>query len=81
MTARSGQDHTMNARAAQDLVLLPGTCLVLFLVRVEQAQSVVAVATSAFLDGLRAADALLSFSSVQREDLPLDELLPWAGAV
>lgn len=62
-------------------MLLPGKGLVLFLVRVERRQSVIAVAASAFLDGLHAADALLSFSGLQREELPLDELLPWAGGV
>ena len=71
----------MRADTAVELHLLPGKRLVLFLVRVDEARSVVAVAASAFLDGLRAADALLSFSGLHREELPLDELLPWAGSV
>lgn len=71
----------MNTCSSRELVLLPGTCLVMFLVRVDQASSVVAVTTAAFLDGLRAANALLSFSPVHREDLPLDDLLHWAGGV
>jgi hypothetical protein len=72
---------TMSAADAQALTLLPGSCLVLFLVQVDQARSVLAVSAGGFLDGLRAADALLSFSAPLREDLPLDELLPWAGSV
>ncbi len=71
----------MDTTTHDELVLLPGKGVVLFLVRVERQQSVIAVAAAAFLDGLRAADALLSFSGLQREDLPLDELLPWAGSV
>jgi len=63
------------------LTLLPGTCLVLFLVQADQARSVLAVTAGSFLDGLRAANALLSFSALHREELPLDELLPWAGSV
>ncbi len=71
----------MDKTTRDELVVLPGKGVVQFLVRVERRRSVVAVATSAFLDGLRAADALLSFAGLQREDLPLDELLPWAGSV
>lgn len=71
----------MSAADAQALTLLPGSCLVLFLVQVDQARSALAVSAGGFLDGLRAADALLSFSAPLREDLPLDELLPWAGSV
>lgn len=71
----------MRADANVELTVLPGSRLVLFLVRVEQARSVVAVAAGDFLDGLRAADAMLSFSGLHREELPLDELLPWAGSV
>lgn len=63
------------------LHLLPGSCLVLFLVQVGSTRSVLAVRAGGFLDGLRAANALLSFSVPLREDLPLDELLPWAGSV
>ena len=71
----------MSTCDANELVLLPGTCLVMFLVRVDQSSPVVAVAAAAFLDGLRAANALVSFSPVHREDLPLEDLLPWAGGV
>jgi hypothetical protein len=63
------------------LTLLPGTCLVLFLVHTEHVRSALVVTASGFLDGLRAANALLSFSAPHREELPLDELLPWAGSV
>ena len=71
----------MPTDTAVELNLLPGSRLVLFLVRVDGARSVVAVAASAFLDGLRAADALLSFSGLHQEELPLEDLLPWAGSV
>jgi hypothetical protein len=64
-----------------ELVILPGSRLVFFLVRMDRATSVVTVAASAFLDGLQAADALLSFSSLQRDEIPLEDLLPWAGSV
>ena len=71
----------MHTDARHELQLLPGRRLVLFLLRVDGHRSVVAVPPGEFLDGLRAARALLSFSTVQRDDLPLDELLPWAGSV
>ncbi len=48
---------------------------------VGQARSALAVTAGGFLEGLRAANALLSFSAPLREDMPLDELLPWAGSV
>lgn len=71
----------MDCTAANHLALLPGRCLTLWMVRVDGRPAVVAVQPHAFLDGLRAARDLLSFSGLQREDLPLDELLPWAGSV
>ena len=71
--------HAPHAQHA--LTLLPGTCLVLFLVQINQTRSVLAVTAGSFLEGLRAANAMLSFSTPLREDLPLDELLPWAGSV
>ena len=71
----------MQMHTTDGLVLLPGTRLVLFLVRVDQTPAVVAVGAAAFLDGLRAANALLCFSAVDREELPLEDLLPWAGGV
>lgn len=72
--------HT-HTRTPNQLVVLPGTSLVMFLVRVDQTPAVVAVGAAAFLDGLRAANALLCFSAVHREELPLEDLLPWAGGV
>ena len=71
----------MSPIARDELVLLPGSRLVLFLVRVDQRPAVVAVPATEFLEGLRAANALLGFSGMHRDDLPLDELLPWAGSV
>ena len=71
----------MRSPVRDELVLLPGSRLVLFLVRVDRRPAVVAVPAAEFLDGLRAAKALLGFGSLQRDDLPLDELLPWAGSV
>jgi len=71
----------MHTDPANHLALLPGSRFVLFLVRVEGHPAVLAVAAGAFMDGLRAASALLSFSGLHREDTPLDELLPWAGSV
>lgn len=71
----------MRPPARDELVLLPGSRLVLFLVRVDRRPTVIAVPAREFLDGLRAAKALLGFSSLQRDEMPLDELLPWAGSV
>ena len=71
----------MPLNARDELVLLPGSRLVLFLIRVDMRPTVIAVPAAEFLDGLHAATALLSFSCLQRDDLPLDELLPWAGSV
>ncbi len=63
------------------LALMPGSRLVLFLVRVDARAAVVAVPPGEFVDGLRAARALLGFNRLHRDELPLDELLPWAGSV
>ena len=71
----------MHRHTTDQLVLLPGTSLVMFLVRVDQTPAVVAAGAAACLDGLRAANALLCFSTVHREELPLEDLLPWAGGV
>jgi hypothetical protein len=71
----------MRSPARDELALLPGSRLVLFLVRVDGRPAVVAVPPAEFVDGLRAAKALLGFDSLHRDDLPLDELLPWAGSV
>jgi hypothetical protein len=61
--------------------LLPGELLVLFFVALDPACSTIAVRASDFLVGLKAADDLLSFSGLCREEPALDELLPWAGSV
>lgn len=71
----------MAQQARNELVLLPGERLVLFLVRVDRTASVVAVTAQRFLEGLRAANDLLSFSGLCRDEPALDELLPWAGSV
>jgi hypothetical protein len=39
------------------------------------------VRSGLFLEGLRLACNVLSFADLQRDELPLDELLPWAGNV
>ena len=71
----------MVEQTRNELVLLPGERLVLFLVRLDRAASVVAVSTERFLEGLRAANDLMSFAGLCRDDPALDELLPWAGSV
>jgi len=78
---RAMADRPAHPPLAHPLTLLPGSRLVLFLVRVDDRPAALPVPPAAFLDGLRAADALLSFSGLHREDTPLDELLPWAGSV
>jgi hypothetical protein len=39
------------------------------------------VRSGRFLEGLRLACDVLSFADLQRDEPPLDELLPWAGNV
>ncbi|MCE2915661.1 MAG: hypothetical protein ACOVOT_04960 [Rubrivivax sp.] len=63
------------------LRVLPGQLLVIFIVTLQQAGSVLALPPSRFLEGLKAACALLSFQELLRDDERLDELLPWAGNV
>jgi hypothetical protein len=65
----------------QTLILVPGTVLVLFVVRVDRVVSLLSVRVGRFVDGLKAATNLLSFSELHREADVLDELLPWAGNV
>lgn len=67
--------------ASTSLRIVPGTRLVLFFVRVDGAGTLLATSAGRFLDGLKASCALLSFGAVQRDEAPLDELLPWAGNV
>lgn len=71
----------MVEQACNELVLLPGERLVLFLVRLDRAASVIAVPAERFLDGLQAANDLMSFLGLCRDEPALDELLPWAGSV
>lgn len=79
---QSATINAMRSPARDELVLLPGSRLVLFVVRVDRRPAVIAVPVAEFLDGLRAAKALLGFGNdLQRDDLTLDELLPWAGSV
>ncbi len=64
------------------LWLIPGQALVLFLVRLEQGPlACLQVVPARFLEGLRAATALRSFTALQRVETPLEELLPWTGNV
>lgn len=64
------------------LWLVPGSQLVLFLVHLEHGPLACVQAVPArFLEGLRAATALLGFSGLHRAEPPLEELLPWAGNV
>lgn len=63
------------------LWIVPGARLVLLLVQLDKAGAVLAVRPGRFLDGLRAARDLMSFSALQREEAPLEELLPWSGNV
>lgn len=64
-----------------ELSLLPGQPWVLLLIRLDRAQTVLAVRSPRLLEGLKAAAATLSFSGLHRDDDRLDELLPWAGSV
>jgi hypothetical protein len=66
---------------APRLHILPGEAAVLFLVAMQHAASVLAMPAARFLEGLKAACALLSFGELLREEDRLDELLPWAGNV
>ena len=76
------RDHVPMARSSlSQLLIVPGDRLVLFIVRLDGAGALLAVRAARFLDGLKAAGDLLGFGAVQREDPPLDELLPWAGNV
>lgn len=72
----------MPAPASTLLRLVPGQLLVMFLVQLDHAApACLTVPPAAFLDGLRAAVALLGFQGLQRAEPALDELLPWAGNV
>jgi hypothetical protein len=74
--------RTMTAHPSTALQLVPGRLLVLFLVQLDRsAPACLAVQPAAFLDGLRAAVAMLGFQGLQRAEPALDELLPWAGNV
>ena len=63
------------------LMLVPGRHRVLFVVRGGAAVSSLTVHVAHFLEGLKAACAILSFAELQREEERLDELLPWTGNV
>ena len=72
----------MSRPAADALRLLPGRLLVLFFVQVDQGPRVcLSAAPGQLLQGLAAACALLSFSAPLRNEMPPEELLPWAGNV
>jgi hypothetical protein len=74
-------DGGVSSSAPTHLAILPGLPFALFLVRVGAARQVLAVHATQFLRGLRVAADLLSFSELQRDEAPLEELLPWAGNV
>lgn len=63
------------------LNIVPGECLVLFSVLASGTVAMLACPPARFLEGLRAACALLGFGEVQRDEDRLDELLPWTGNV
>jgi hypothetical protein len=63
------------------LAILPGRLLVTFLVRLGCVATAFVVAPSSFLDGLKAARDVLTFSEVVRADDAAEDLLPWAGNV
>jgi hypothetical protein len=71
----------MSAAPTVSLHLLPGTVLVTFLVRLGLAVSAVVVAPQEFLTGLRAAQHAMGFGELCRDEVPVDELLPWTGNV
>jgi hypothetical protein len=60
---------------------LPGTSWIAFLVRVDEALAAFSVPAPRFVEGLCAARDMVGFGAVQREEAPLDELLPWSGNV
>lgn len=63
------------------LQVVPGALLVLFLLRLDGAFAVLALAPARFTEGLKAACDLLRFGPVQRDEERLDEILPWTGNV
>lgn len=63
------------------LALVPGRRFVLLLVRIGAVRRVLTVRAADLLPGLRLACDILSFAELQREEAPLEELLPWAGNV
>ena len=71
----------MTACNTPALAILPGLPYALFLLRVDTSRQVLAVHSTQFLRGLRIAADLLSFAELQRDEAPLEELLPWAGNV
>ncbi len=71
----------MSSRPQPGVQIVPGEVVVLFVVRIAQAASTLAVPPGRFLEGLRAAVDLLGFAELVRDEERLDELLPWAGNV
>lgn len=71
----------MAAPQAQRLHIVPGTLLVLFLLRLDDACAVLALPPPRFAEGLKAACDLLRFGPMQRDEDRLDEILPWTGNV
>lgn len=71
----------MSAVSSALLLILPGTLLVTFLVRLGGTGTAFALPPGRFLEGLKAATDLLGFGELHREDERLEDLLPWAGNV
>lgn len=71
----------MSALPPASLVILPGTLLVGFLVRLGGDAAAWFAEPARFLEGLKAACDLLGFAELHRDEERIDELLPWAGNV
>lgn len=71
----------MNRPEASRLLIVPGSLLVLFLLRLDEACAVLALPPARFAEGLKAACDLLRFGPVQRDEDRLEEILPWTGNV
>lgn len=64
-----------------ELRLMPGRLIVSFFVRLGDHLATLVVPPGRFLEGLKAANDLLKFSELCRDEDRPEELLPWAGNV
>lgn len=71
----------MTDRPDPTLHLIPGRSTTTFVIRVDDALTLLTVHGAHFLEGLMAASAMLSFAELLRDDERLDDLLPWTGNV